>query len=189
MGPQFAVLAEGGGCLNDPADSSRAFAVAHVKPSQPFGTCETLCIVAVHTPHKNISHGQETVARVCGDVVTHCAIAVGDWNANINVSNWPKSRPPLINPINASQFWMQLVPQSHRLTVQTPEAVTCCYPEEKYYGFDDHLLTNIPNAESSGGLVLPYQLKSGGIHGNDTEEHRPIAVNLSCPTAARVEIV
>ena len=55
---------------------------------------------------------------------------------------------------------------------------SCCYPEYKYKGWDDHVATDVVGAQVMGSEVLPYQIKQG-----DTEEHMPIMVNLSLPSA------
>ena len=57
---------------------------------------------------------------------------------------------------------------------------TCCYPESKYSGWDDHVVTDVPGAshDPENTVVLPYQLSR---FSNDTEEHKPIAVGLVLP--------
>ena len=61
--------------------------------------------------------------------------------------------------------------------VGAPDENTCCYPESKYHGWDDHAVTNIRGASISA-TALHYQMVS---FGSDTEEHKPIVVSMVFP--------
>ena len=52
------------------------------------------------------------------------------------------------------------------------------YPEGKYRGWDDHAVSNVPGTSHSMAEEFPYQMSS---YSNDTEEHRPILVDLLLP--------
>ena len=59
-----------------------------------------------------------------------------------------------------------------------PDENTCCFPESKYQGWDDHAVTNVMGATVTA-TVLHYQMSS---FANDTEEHKPIVAKVSLPS-------
>mmetsp|Transcript_117183 Transcript_117183/g.184329 ORF Transcript_117183/g.184329 Transcript_117183/m.184329 type:complete len:297 (+) Transcript_117183:45-935(+) len=187
--PSITVVAGDGGCLNTPGESARAFAVALVKLPFSVDGCPSVCVVGLHAPHKNITNGADVIARVCGYIAQTCAIAAGDWNAVINRSNWPVHQPPPKRNITVSQLWKQIVPSSEPLLAQAPDEESCCYPNSKYFGLDDHVVSNIATAVVSSAVTFPYQMKNGGMHGNDTEEHKPVAVNLTFVPTPRYKTI
>jgi len=85
LAPGFALLASGGGCLGGHSSptfkaDARAFAVALVTPpaEAAVGGCPGVCVIALHSPHNDISQGAGTVAKVCGDAASAgCVIAIG----------------------------------------------------------------------------------------------------------------
>ena len=175
---QFRLLAHGGGCLGGDSGrgytaDSRAFAVARVEPPEPVVGCpDGLCLLALHSPHINITNGTSTFTKVCGDEPTRCLVAMGDFNAPV------KHRLPPYPPITIVDRLNQLMGAvGAPLSVAAPDVNTCCYPEKKYLGIDDHIATNIANAALLQSQVFPYQLKLS----NDTEEHMPIAVTMALP--------
>jgi hypothetical protein len=176
---RFSVIKSGGGCLGGSSaggykSDARAFAVALVKPSQAVSGCPGLCLIALHSPHINITQGADTVSAVCGDNGRKaCTIAVGDFNA-------PIQKRPLISVTVAERLKQLLGHESGPVTVAAPDVNTCCYPETKYLGIDDHVATNIPDAMLVHAQVFPYQLKLS----KDTEEHMPIAVSLDLPSGS-----
>jgi len=128
------VYAAGGGCLGgdgggpDPWDKadSRAFAVALLKPPSPgVAGCEAgLCVIALHSPHVDITKGADTIAEVCGEARHQCTVAVGDWNA-------PISKRSFCN-FTVSDRWGQLLGDEHPTTlIGAPDENTCCFPESK----------------------------------------------------------
>ena len=175
------VKASGGGCLGGDAGgvykaSARAFAVALVEPASPqrgvAGCPDGLCIIGLHAPHIDITKGADVVASVCGEARHACTIAAGDWNA-------PVTRQSFCNYTLADR-WSQLVGTVSPITAAGPDALSCCYPQLKYFGWDDHLATSIAGATVDKAEVLGYQMKQG-----DTEEHMPIHVSVTLPGPAR----
>jgi hypothetical protein len=100
---------------------------------------------------------------VCGEARHQCTVAVGDWNA-------PVSRQPFCN-FTVRDRWEQLLGGGGggaegevAVSVGTgagvgqliaaPDENTCCFPESKYRGWDDHAVTSIPGATVSA-TVLP----------------------------------
>lgn len=170
---QYKVEASSGGCLGGKAGGpykadARAFAVALVTPLQKkVAGCKKLCMVGVHSPHVAITNGSDTVAAVCGDVKDTCTVAVGDWNA-------PVSHQPFCNYTVADR-WSQLVGGPASALYGVPDQLTCCYPNTKYNGWDDHVVTNIAGTSHSMAETFPYQMSA---FSNDTEEHHPIFVDL-----------
>ena len=171
-----------GGCLGGDSGGSynadaRAFVVALLDPPEPsVKGCEAgVCFIALHAPHIDITKGADKVARVCGESRHHCTVAVGDWNA-------PISKQSFCN-FTVADRWSQLLgepPSGARGSgslVGAPDENTCCFPESKYHGWDDHLVTNIRGASVSA-TVLDYQMVS---FGSDTEEHKPIIVSVTLP--------
>jgi hypothetical protein len=178
---RYTVEAGGGGCLggkdgaNYHADA-RAFAVARVTPVVPsqraLSGCKQLCLIGLHSPHIAITNGSQTVAQVCGDVRHACTIAAGDWNA-------PIAKHSFCNYTVADR-WKQLVGGESPL-VGAPDVNTCCYPETKYQGWDDHVVTNIPTVmQPVVARVFGYEMTG---FSNDTEEHMPIFVEVMLPEA------
>jgi len=167
LAPGFRILRAGGGCMGG-ADA-RAFAVALVMPpTEVHGCPDGVCLIGLHAPHGAISRAaSDQVAAVCGTVRQGCTIASGDWNAPVS------SLIPLWRTV--PQLWQQLVNTSSPITHAVPDVNTCCYPETKYRGHDDHVVTDIVGADGVAE-VLPYQMQAG-----DTEEHKPIVVNLTLP--------
>merc|ERR1712080_219861 len=94
--------------------------------------------------------GQDVVKKICGKTRAGCTIALGDWNA-------PIKKGPLNHTV--VDLWRELVNGSGP-TAAAPDENTCCYPETKYHGADDHVVTNIAGAEVAGSLVFPYQIMS-----------------------------
>lgn len=178
VAPGYTVAASGGGCLGGATAGgytadARAFAVARVVPPAPVRGCGAgVCLVALHSPHINITEGAAVVARVCGPQRHACTVAMGDWNAPI----WA-APPAWEHGANATDRWAQLI-GGPEPAVGAPDVNTCCYPESKYRGTDDHVLTNIPGAAVQGARALGYQMMAT----NDTEEHMPVAVNLTLPS-------
>jgi hypothetical protein len=174
------VLASSGGCLGGHAGGvykpdARAFVVALVKPAQAVAGCDAgLCIVGIHSPHVDITEGSDKVEKVCGDARHSCTIGIGDWNA-------PFSVQPFCN-FTVHDRWEQLVgPEPASGLVAHPDENTCCYPESKYQGWDDHVVSNVPKAQfGESSIVLPYAMTK---FSNDTEEHRAIFVELALPAA------
>jgi hypothetical protein len=159
------VYAAYGGCLGgagggpnpwDKADA-RAFVVALLKPAAPragVAGCEKgVCVIALHSPHVEITEGAVKVAEVCGEARRQCTVAVGDWNA-------PISRQNFCNYTVADR-WGQLMGEPSATLVGAPDENTCCFPEAKYHGWDDHAVTNIPKATVKA-TVLDYQMSSFG---------------------------
>lgn len=170
VGPGFGVLKSDGGCLGGHAGGvyradSRAFAVALVKPPSTVAGCPNVCVIGLHSPHVDITQGVDKIARVCGESRHGCTVAIGDWNA-------PVSREPFCNYTVADR-WTQLVGTTEALWA-APDELTCCYPNSKYTGWDDHVVTNIRGAHGTAH-VYPYQMSR---FSNDTEEHMPIFVEL-----------
>jgi hypothetical protein len=168
----FRVVGSDGGCLGGHAGGiyradSRAFAVALVKPParMAVASCPTVCVIGLHSPHIDITLGAAKVANVCGAARVGCTIALGDWNA-------PFSRQPFCN-FTVADRWSQLVGGT-AATWAAPDQLTCCFPQSKYRGWDDHVVTNVPGARGNA-TALPYQMSR---FSNDTEEHMPIAVTL-----------
>ena len=182
-GSKWAIAAQGGGCLGGSTAGgytadARAFAVALAKPALPVPGCPAgLCVIALHSPHINITRGSATVERVCGAARRQCTVAMGDWNAAIKhppgVPSWEQH--------TVAKRWQQLVRTPPTFSAAGPDVNTCCYPETKYSGVDDHLVTDIVGAELSSAKALGYQLKFSA----DTEEHMPIAVKLTLPATER----
>ena len=176
--PGYRVLASGGGCLGGDSGrgysaDARAFAVARVAPPGPVAGCPGgLCVIGLHSPHINITAGADTVARVCGGGRPECTVAMGDWNAPV--------AKRVFNPYTVSDRWAQLVGTPPAFSVAAPDVNSCCYPEVKYSGVDDHVVTDVPGARATEAL-LPYQMKD---FSSDTEEHMPLLVNLTLPVAA-----
>ena len=131
-----------------------------------------VCVIGLHSPHINITAGADTVARVCGGGRPECTVAMGDWNAPV--------AKRVFNPYTVSDRWAQLVGTPPAFSVAAPDVNSCCYPEVKYSGVDDHVVTDVPGARATEAL-LPYQMKD---FSNDTEEHMPLLVNLTLPVAA-----
>jgi len=176
----YTVIAHGGGCLGGAAGGNykadaRAFAVALAKPTMPVAGCAALCVIGLHSPHVAITEGNDTVASVCGDARHSCTIAAGDWNA-------PISRHDFCN-YTVQDRWAQLVGPSAELAsgaqlYGAPDKLTCCYPNTKYMGWDDHVVTNIAHGVVEEATALGYQMST---FSNDTEEHMPIYVALHLP--------
>lgn len=162
--PGWAVQNSGGGCLRHDGDT-RAFAVARVAPPAPVQGCPSLCVVAVHDPHTDITRGQDVVASVCGEARASCTIAMGDWNEPVE---------------RIGRFWNQLI-NAPPPTLALPNERTCCFPESQHYGVFDHLVTNIWGAGHAGYKVFPYQV----LEENPVQEHRPVSVSLTLPPASR----
>ena len=170
LGPGFGVLKSDGGCLGGHAGGayradSRAFAVALVTPPNPVAACPNVCVIGLHSPHVDITLGGDKVAQVCGEARHRCTVAAGDWNA-------PASKQPFCN-YTVAERWGQLVGGADALWAG-PDELTCCYPNSKYHGWDDHVVTNVQGAHGTAH-VLPYQMSR---FSNDTEEHMPIFVEL-----------
>ena len=177
-----------GGCLGGDAGGvykpdARAFAVALVKPPpgrEVDGCAAGICLIGLHAPHIDITEGADKVAAVCGTARHQCTVAVGDWNA-------PVIKHPFCNYTVADRWRQLLEVGDHAQTeprelslVAAPDENTCCYPESKYMGWDDHLVTNILGAKVNA-TVLPYQMGGAGGFGPDTEEHKPIVATLQLP--------
>jgi len=156
----WSVLGQGGGCLSTPSDS-RAFAVAKVQPPVKVQGCDQLCVVGVHLPHSAIVQGKSTVASVCGDLVNACTIALGDWNRDVAV---------------VASAWADLIGGNPPTFVQ-PNERTCCWPEDKYSGWFDHLATNVASAAFVDAHVYDYPITDL----NPESEHKPVAVTLTLP--------
>ena len=180
---KYEALADGG-CLGGDAGGvykadARAFAVALAKPPQPgVKGCEKgVCLIGLHSPHIDITKGADKVAAVCGEARHKCTVAVGDWNA-------PFSKQPFCN-YTVQDRWGQLLGAASQTAklVAAPDENTCCFPESKYLGWDDHAVTNIAGATVSA-TALPYQMGGAGGFGKDTEEHKPIVATVQLPTAA-----
>lgn len=168
----FRVINSDGGCLGGHAGGvykadSRAFAVALVKPPARAATasCPAMCVIGLHSPHVDITMGADKVATVCGATRSRCTVGLGDWNA-------PVSKQPFCN-YTVSDRWQQLVGEA-AITWAAPDEQTCCFPQSKYHGWDDHVVTNVPGARGIA-KVYPYQMSR---FSNDTEEHMPIVVAL-----------
>jgi hypothetical protein len=132
---QFTILKSGGGCLGGSSArgytaDARAFAVALVRPPHPVAGCpEGLCLIALHSPHINITQGAPTVSSVCGEPRSRCTVAIGDFNAPV------KKRPPPISHATVEERLMQLLGnETEPLSAAAPDVNTCCYPETKYLG-------------------------------------------------------
>eukprot|EP00927_Polykrikos_kofoidii_P086081 TRINITY_DN9537_c0_g1_i2.p2 TRINITY_DN9537_c0_g1~~TRINITY_DN9537_c0_g1_i2.p2 ORF type:complete len:296 (+),score=29.24 TRINITY_DN9537_c0_g1_i2:80-967(+) len=179
LAPGFTVLAHGGGCLGGLGTSTRAFAVARVVPPFEVAGCDSLCVIGVHMPHDSVTLGQDLILDVCGqDIATRCSVVAGDWNAPVTFHDFP------IDNHTMDELWAQLVPDSQPLSIMAPDEMTCCFPDNKYAGYDDHVATNIAAAYLEHSHVFPYQIMQGGIHGTDTEEHKPVCVTLGLPIAS-----
>ena len=177
------VISSGGGCLGGDAGGvykadARAFAVALLTPSTPIAGCpHGVCFIGLHAPHINITDptGIATVARVCelsNPGAMKCIIGVGDFNA-------PISKQPFCDYTVADR-WEQLLSGGSvesTITAAGPDAMSCCYPQSKYMGWDDHVATSVVGASVTSAQLLGYEMKQG-----DTEEHMPIAVTLALPT-------
>ena len=85
----------------------------------------------------------------------------------------PVSKQPFCN-YTVSDRWRQLVGSAEPLT-GAPDQLTCCYPNTRYHGWDDHVVTNLRSAAIGSSKVFPYQMAR---FSNDTEEHMPILVEL-----------
>lgn len=175
----YKIRFSGGGCLGGAAvwpytPDARAFAVALVDPPFKVKGCELsgLCIIALHSPHVNITEGQETVEKVCGVAKQNCVVAAGDFNAPV------VHRLPPITQSTVHERLSQLLLTSITITAAAPDVITCCYPPVKYFGIDDHVATTIPDASIVSNEVFPFQTPTMG---DDTEEHNPITVTLSLP--------
>jgi len=162
--PEWQVLSSGGGCLRSDFDT-RAFAVARVAPPAPVAGCASLCVVAIHAPHSEITKGDEEVARVCGDSVQRCTVAMGDWNV-------PAS--------GVAPLWSALI-GGDLPNLAVPDERTCCFPESTHYGEFDHLVTNIPGTKDLGFEVMPYQI----LEENPQQQHKPVSVRIALPAAGR----
>ena len=94
---------------------------------------------------------------------------------------FPRSVQPFCN-FTVHDRWEQLVgPEPASGLVAHPDENTCCYPESKYQGWDDHVVSNVPKAQfGESSIVLPYAMTK---FSNDTEEHRAIFVELALPAA------
>eukprot|EP01048_Picozoa_sp_COSAG05_P000978 COSAG05_NODE_31_length_28416_cov_170.150652_1_plen_1216_part_10 len=178
---KYEALADGG-CLGGDAGGvykadARAFAVALAKPPQPgVKGCEKgVCLIGLHSPHIDITKGADKVAAVCGEARHKCTVAVGDWNA-------PFSKQPFCD-YTVQDRWGQLLGAASQTAklVAAPDENTCCFPESKYLGWDDHAVTNIAGATVSA-TALPYQMGGAGGFGKDTEEHKPIVATVQLPT-------
>jgi len=160
--PGWTVEASGGGCLRHDWDT-RAYAVARVQPPAPVEGCPSLCVIAVHAPHRSITVGGDVVRGICGQAVQRCTVAMGDWN------------------VDADQLysrWGELVGDAG-LTTIAPNERTCCWPEGQHYGIYDHVASNIAGASAEGFLVHPYQI----LEENPVQQHRPVSVRLALPRA------
>jgi len=160
--PGWDVLSSGGGCLRDDWDT-RAMAVARVVPPSPVQGCSSLCVVAIHAPHSRITAGHEEVARVCGDSVQQCGLAMGDWNVPAE---------------GVHSLWSSLIGGATPSFVH-PNERTCCFPEGQNYGVYDHLVSNIPGSQAVDYKVLPYQI----LEENPQQQHRPVTVRVSLPSS------
>jgi len=185
--PHFKLHRSGGGCLggssggNYTADA-RAFAVALVQPHVPVRGCEAtgLCVIGLHAPHINITQGMPTVERVCAAAKAQCVVAAGDWNAPVE---YTPSQPWQAG--NVSQYLSQLLDTpAPGISVAVPDVNSCCYPQSKYLGVDDHVVTNVPNSTAAAVHLYPYQMGPMFLPKVvNTEEHRPLAVKLELPAA------
>jgi len=159
--PGWQVQKSGGGCLRHDYDT-RAFAVARVAPPSPVRGCESLCVVALHAPHTDITAGRGLVSSVCGDALAStCTVAMGDWNVPVG---------------GLGRFWSQLI-GGPAPALAAPNERTCCFPESHHYGVFDHVATNIAGAQQDGYHVYPYQL----LEENPVQEHKPVRVSLALP--------
>lgn len=183
---KWVVQASGGGCLGGASGfgfkaDSRAFAVAAVRPVVPVLGCPIMCIIGLHAPHVNITMGAATVERVCGASREGCVVAAGDWNAGVRPRTWwsvPNS--------TVAARWAELISSDGRapaLSVAAPDVNSCCYPETKYLGPDDHVATDVRGATLLVATALPYQL-GPALGLSDTEEHMPIHVALTLPSSS-----
>lgn len=177
------VISSGGGCLGGDAGGvykadARAFAVALLAPSTPITGCpHGICMIGLHAPHINITDptGIATIARVCElskPGAEQCVIGAGDFNA-------PISKQPFCD-YTVEDRWEQLLSggsAESAITAAGPDAMSCCYPQSKYMGWDDHVVTSVVGASVTSAQLLGYEMKQG-----DTEEHMPIAVTLGLPT-------
>ena len=182
LAPSYKVLRSSGGCLGGDAAGgyhadARAFAVAMVQPPAAVRGCpQGLCFLGLHAPHVNVTRGAATVADVCGAARAGCTVAAGDWNAPVGEHSFCN--------YTASDRWTQLLGgDASTITVAVPDQLSCCFPNTKYNGWDDHVLTDVVGASvGAAARVLPYQMASA--FSNDTEEHMPIKVELELPTVA-----
>ena len=183
---KFIVQASSGGCLGGVSGygykaDSRAFAVAAVRPVTPVQGCASLCIVGLHAPHVNVTRGASTVERVCGSARAGCVVAAGDWNAGVRRRGWWS-----VPNATVSARWAELIGNDRppALTVAAPDVNSCCYPQTKYLGPDDHVATNVQGATLLEATTFPYQL-GPSLGFSDTEEHMPIHVALALPEATQ----
>ena len=179
---EWVVQASGGGCLGGVAGygykaDSRAFAVAAVRPVRPVKGCPSLCIVGLHAPHVNITMGAEMVERVCGAAREGCVVAAGDWNAGVRPRTWWS-----VPNATVATRWAELISDGRApaLSVAAPDVNSCCFPESKYLGPDDHVATDVPGADLIEATAYPYQL-GPELGFTDTEEHMPVHAVLSLP--------
>jgi len=158
--PDWVVQSSGGGCLRHDWDT-RAFAVARVVPPRAVEGCPSLCVVAIHAPHSQITRGHDVVKSVCGESRDRCAVAMGDWN---------------VPGRGVAALWEALIGGSHPGQPQ-PDRRSCCWPETHHYGVFDHLATNIIGAQHDGHTVHPYQLSEE----NPVKQHRAVSARLLLP--------
>jgi len=188
FGPGYRVLRGGGGCLGGDAGGgyrpdARAFAVALVQPPAAVRGCPGgLCVVGLHAPHVNVTQGAATVEAVCGARAAGragCTVAAGDFNAPVRAQGFCN--------YTAADRWVQLLggAKAGLRLVGGPDELSCCFPNTKYFGWDDHVLTDVPGAAVASARVLPYQMARA--FSNDTEEHMPILVELELPVTAAAQ--
>lgn len=160
--PGWRVAKSGGGCLRHDGDT-RAFAVARVvpPPQAAVGGCPSLCFIAIHAPHSQVTQGKGLVQEVCGEAVQKCAIAMGDWNT-----------PHVRN------HWKDII-GGEVPVYQEPNVQTCCWPETQHYGVFDHIAHNIHGASHAGYLVHDYQ----HLEENPTKQHRAITAHVVLPAS------
>jgi hypothetical protein len=115
--PGFTVGASAGGCLGTETlghkSDARAFVAAHVTPPNPTGGMlggevqgcpKGLCVIGLHAPDGAIaSSAAATVKKVCGDMVSSCVVAVGDFGDE-GASSDPMSPNPTLDARLNEQF-------------------------------------------------------------------------------------
>ena len=119
-GAKWAIAAHGGGCLggstaNGYKADARAFAVALATPAAGWesaavaGCPAGICLIALHSPHINITEGAATVAKVCGPARSQCTVAMGDVRADATSNRGPPQPQPLYPaPLATCAVWLFL---------------------------------------------------------------------------------
>lgn len=171
--PTFKILKSDSGCLNKPYEPPSAFAVALVQPPYPIKGCQNgICMLGINTPLKTISAGVDAIATVCGDTLSNCVVAAGDWHAPVNKKNY--------TDVTVADRMKQLV-GNNAVTYAEPTMKTCCNTigSDPNQGFDDHAVTNIPGVSRSMDIDGNYPLSS--VYGNNAGDHKYFVIDMLFP--------